>query len=123
MVTNANDQLTLQKKGGMTDRQQFRLFNSFLVEITGLSVLEKRNTPTKMTIGLMPDFAVLNVTVSIKGRDAQRQVLLVDNITSVICDRIVTLFEAGILVPASHLTDLDDDALLGGCSVPPMVIV
>jgi hypothetical protein len=36
----------------MTDRQ-LSLFNSFLAEITGLSVLEKQNTLTKMTTGLI----------------------------------------------------------------------
>lgn len=108
IVTDPEDQLTLQVKGGMTDRQ-FEVFNCFLAKLTGLSLREKKTPSRKCT---MPDFGVYSVEVIIKGKKVKRQSLRIDTLTSALCDRIIALIEAKILLRASMQTKLSDSTIM-----------
>ena len=91
---------------------KFAAFNAFLAKLTGLSLREKKNTLKKMTEGTMPDFGVYCVEVIIKGKKVERQCVCIKSITNVVCDRIITLLEAGVLIPALKLTTLDDETIM-----------
>jgi hypothetical protein len=112
IVPNAEDQGTLQAIGGMSDRRVFA-HNAFLASITGFSIHEKKNTLAKVTASSTPDYTVYAVKVNVnKEKIAERYCLAVDSISSVVCDRVMELFDGGLLVTASELTLLGGDTLL-----------
>jgi hypothetical protein len=73
----------------------WKAFDELLVELTGLSLHDRKNTLKKMTEGSMPSFSVSQVEVVVKGKRVKRQMMRVDRITDVICSRLVSLMERG----------------------------
>jgi len=111
VVLDEEKQGRLQATGGMTDRA-WKAFDELLVELTGISVRDRKSTLKKMTEGSMPNFTVSEVEVIVKGKPMKRQMMLVDRITDVVCSRVVSLMEDDLLVPSSKITDLDDDTIM-----------
>ena len=111
ITPNPKDQNKLRQAGGMTDRQ-YIAFDNMLKDVTGFSVLDQKNTLAKMVEGIMYDFTVHNLAVIVNKQQARRQAFLVDRINDVVLQCIVALYEKGLLLDSSVLTNLDDDYII-----------
>jgi hypothetical protein len=111
ITPNPKDQNKLRQAGGMTDRQ-YIAFDNMLKDVTGFSVLDQKNTLAKMVDGIMYDFTVHNLAVIVNKQQARRQAFLVDRINDVVLQCIVALYEKGLLLDSSVLTNLDDDNII-----------
>ena len=92
IVLNPEDQMSLQRAGGMTDKGAKNL-DRLLVQLTGLSICSYGTTLGSLTDGNMPDFNVLNVSVSVKNQVRERRMFIVESVISYICTQVQKLLD------------------------------
>ena len=111
IVLNPDDQMSLQRAGGMTDKGAKRLDHLF-VQLTRLSICSNRTTPEALTDGNMSEFKVMKVAVSIKNQIRERRMFIVASVVSCICTRLQKSLNTELFVPSSVNTKLGDDVVI-----------
>jgi len=87
LVMDPKDQRTLQQIGGTFDCQ-FLAFGHLFALLTVYSVHVRKTTLGNLTDGSMASFAVSMAEVVVSGREAKRQVFLIDSMTEVLCGTV-----------------------------------
>ena len=111
IVTDKDDQLELQRSGGMTDRQM-KAFNRLLARLTGFSIHETKNTLASLVNDEMVPFDILEQELEVNGAIKKVRSFVVKSICDAVSHRVLSLYNKDLLVPSSTITNLPDDTLM-----------